>query len=177
MSEELKQKWLLENNWIWNIPVYSSNTKENWLLIWIDKKHIKENELFYQYCLTWSIDWYAWKLFVRNQNNANNEQKDEFYFTINNHCGILIPRVDNLDLHFVELILQNKFFEKSKWYWNNKLWNNQINDIDISIPLDKNWNFDLDKQKEIAEKYEKIEKLKNNLIQELEELEKIKVEI
>ena len=47
----------------------------------------------------------------------------------------------------------------------------------LKIPVKDNWKFDLEKQIEIAKKYEKIEKIKNNLIEELEYLEKVKVEI
>lgn len=40
-----------------------------------------------------------------------------------------------------------------------------------------NGEFDLEKQKEIASRYEKIEKIQQTLIEELEYLEKVKVEI
>ena len=71
------KKRILENNWIWDIPVYSSNTKEEWLLIWIKKEFIKEKDLYYQNCLTWSIDWYAWKIFARNTENIDNNKLDK----------------------------------------------------------------------------------------------------
>ena len=171
------KKRILENNWIWDIPVYSSNTKEDWFLVWIKKDFIKEKDLYYQNCLTWSIDWYAWKIFARNTENINNDKFDNYYFTINNHCWILLPKLCNLYLPFIKIILQHKFFTKAKWYWNNKLWNNQIQDIFLKIPTNKNWEFDLEKQKEIASKYEKIEKIQKNLIEELEYLEKVRVEI
>jgi hypothetical protein len=171
------KKRILENNWIWDIPIYSSNTKEAGLLVWIDGNHIKEKDLYYQYCLTWSIDGYAGKLFVRNQDNLENKKDKQFYFTINNHCGILLPKIEWIFLPFIKILLQHKFFERAKGYWNNKLWNNQIDDIAIKIPILRNWEFDLEKQKGIAQKYEKIEKMKNDLIQELEYLESVKVEI
>lgn len=171
------KKRILENNWIWDIPIYSSNTKEEGLLTWIKKEFIKEKDLYYQNCLTWSIDWYAWKIFARNTENISNEKDEKYYFTINNHCWILLPKLDNLDLPFVKIMIQHKFFKKAKWYWNNKLWNNQIQDIFLKIPISKNWEFDLEKQKEIAKKYEKIEKMKKTLLEELEYLEKVKVEI
>lgn len=171
------KKRILENNWIWDVPVYSSNTKEEWLLVGIKKDFIKEKDLYYQKCLTWSIDWYAWKIFIRNQHNLDNKKEWNYFFTINNHCWILLPKGEWLFLPFIKILLQYKFFEKAKWYWNNKLWNNQIDDIEIKIPTKENWEFDLEKQKEIAEKYEKLEKMQQILIEELEYLEKVKVEI
>ncbi len=171
------KKRILENNWIWNIPIYSSNTKGKWLLVWIKKEFIKEKDLYFQNCLTWSIDWYAWKIFIRNQNNLKNKEKNEYFFTINNHCWIMLPKISWLFLPFIKIILQHKFFERAKWYWNNKLWNNQIDNLTLNIPIKNNWEFDLEKQKEITLKYKKIEKIKNNLIQELEYLEKVKIEI
>lgn len=171
------KKRILENNWIWNIPVFSSNTKEEWLLVWIKKEFIKDKDLYYQNCLTWAIDWYAWKIFSRNIDNIDNKKENKFLFTLNNHCWILLPKIDNLYLPFIKILLQPKFFIKAKWYWNNKLWTNQIEDIIIKIPIRENWEFDLEKQKEIAWKYEKIEKIQKTLIEELEYLEKVKVEI
>ena len=171
------KKRILENNWIGEVPVYSSNTKEEWLLVWIKEEFIKGKDLYYQNCLTWSIDWYAWKIFVRNQDNSDDIKDKKYYFTINNHCWIILPKEDWLFFPFIKILLQYEFFNRAKWYWNNKLWNNQIRDINIKIPVNKYWEFDVEKQKEIAEKYERIEKIKTNLVQELEYLEKVKVEI
>ena len=171
------KKRILENNWIWDIPVYSSNTKEEWLLVWIKEEFIKEKDLYYQYCMTRSVDWYAWKIFTRNINNIENKKEEKFYFTINNHCWILLPKIENIYLPFTEMILQAKFFQASKWYGNNKLWTNQIKEITLKIPTKENGEFDLDKQKEIALKYKKLEKIQKNLIEELEYLEKVRVEI
>ncbi|KJV90451.1 N-6 DNA methylase [Rickettsia bellii] len=49
--------------------------------------------------------------------------------------------------------------------------------IEIKIPITQTGEFDLQKQKEIAEKYRKIEEIKKNIKTELEKIENIKVDI
>jgi len=161
------KKLVIGSGWHGNIPVYSSNTKEEGLLMEMDLSKIQKRDLYYQYCLTWSVDGYAGTLFIRNENNPKNEEKKEFYFTINNHCGILLPKFKNLYLPLIKWTLQPIFYKKSKGYGNNKVGTNQIKDILVKIPIDKNGQFDLDKQKEIAYKYEKVEELKKELTQKL----------
>jgi len=169
------KKRILGNKWSGDVPVYSSNTKENGLLMNMDFKRINENDLYHQYCLTWSVDGYAGTLFVRNENNLNNEKNKEYFFTINNHCGILLPLEHNLYLPYIKNILQPIFYEKSKGYGNNKVGTNQIKDILVEIPINKDGNYDFEKQKIIAEKYIQIEKIKENLINELYSLINLKI--
>lgn len=60
-----------------------------------------------------------------------------------------------------------KLFKRLNFYKN----------ITLKILTNTNWEFDLEKQKEIALKYEIIEKIQKTLIEELEYLEKVKIEI
>lgn len=52
-----------------------------------------------------------------------------------------------------------------------------IKNVKVKIPITQAGEFDLQKQKEIAEKYRKIEEVKRNLKAELEKIENIKVDI
>ncbi len=164
------KKRVIGNGWKGNIPVYSSNTKNEGLLMKMDLDKINKNDLYYQYCLTWSVDGYAGKLFVRNSENLLQEKKEEYFFTINNHCGILIPRKDDLCLEYIKFIIQPLFFDKAKGYGNKKLGTNQIENIKVQIPIDNQENFDLQAQKEIAEKYKKIESIKKAINLELDKI-------
>lgn len=99
-------KRIKENNWEGEIPVYSSNTKNDGILAYISKEQIKEKDRYYEYSLTWAIDGMAGRLFLRNEANRLNLREDKYLFTLNNHCGILIPK-EKLDFYF-ELFYTNR---------------------------------------------------------------------
>ncbi|MBR9683668.1 hypothetical protein GOV03_03960 [Candidatus Woesearchaeota archaeon] len=159
------------------MPVYSSNTKDEGLLMTMDLSKIKKKDIYYKNCLTWSVDGYAGTIFIRNENNKTNEDKKKFYFTINNHSGILVPKSDNIFLPFIKEIIQPIFYKKSKGYGNNKVGTNQINDIMVKVPINKKEKYDLEIQKKIAKKYQEIKELKIELIQKLDILAKVKIAI
>lgn len=86
-------KIIRENSWQGDIPVYSSNTKNNGVLVKIEEDKIKEKDKFYDYCLTWAVDGTsAGQLFLRNNENKQSLKTKKFLFTCNNHCGVMIPR-------------------------------------------------------------------------------------
>lgn len=85
-------KRIKENGWEGAIPVYSSNTKQNGILAHIKKDEIKLKDRFYDYSLTWAIDGMAGQLFLRNEENRSHSTDDKYLFTLNNHCGLLLPK-------------------------------------------------------------------------------------
>lgn len=170
------RKRVIGNGWAGEVPVYSSNTENNGLLMKMDLAHVKPNDLYYQNCLTWTVDGFlAGKISHRNASNDKNIRSEEFYFTINNHCGILLPTAEGLYLPFIQQILQPMFHEKVKGYGQNKLGTNQIEDIVLKIPVKSSGDFDLEVQKEIAKKYEIIDGLRASAIRELSSLVKCSV--
>ena len=171
------KKHILGNGWTGETPVYSSNTKQSGLLMKIDLEKIKPEDIYYQYCLTWAVDGYAGKLFIRNEENISNTKRQEYFFTLNNHCGILLPKREDLYLPFLQNILQPIFFEKAKGYGNNKVGTNQIQDISVKMPLSKGGKFDVEKQKEISKRYEVIDDTRNNLLEKLDNLISLKVSV
>ena len=170
------KKRILGNGWHGEIPVYSSNTQDEGLLMKMDLSKIRSNDLYYQYCLTWAVDGYAGKLFIRNKENTNNKKTEKYFFTINNHCGILLPKANHLFLEYVLFTLQPYFFEKNKGYGNKKLGTNQLIDIEVHIPIKENGEFDFKAQKEIANKYKKIEEIKKIIDSELKKIEVAKID-
>jgi type I restriction enzyme M protein len=162
------KKRFIGNGWSGPVPVYSSNTLNEGLLMKVDINKIKPSEIYYQYSLTWTIDGVgAGKIFVRNMDNPKNVKKEEHFFAINNHCGILIPKSTEIDLDYIKFILQPIFYEKVKGYGNKKLGNNQIADIEVPVPINSKGKFDLDVQKRIADKYKKIDEIRKGVNAEL----------
>lgn len=81
-------------------------------------------------------------------------------FNINEDRFLLIPKVKNIDYDFikytVEPILRSKKKGRSGHNGQNeftKISFNILNNVKIQIPIDNNGNYDLEKQKEIADEY------------------------
>jgi len=100
-------KRIKENAWEGTIPVYSSNTKNFGILAYISKDKIREKDKFYDYSLTWAIDGMAGQLFLRNEENKLNLKEDKYLFTLNNHCGIMIPK-EKIDFYFNNFYVDRK---------------------------------------------------------------------
>ena len=60
---------------------------------------------------------------------------------------------------------------------NKRLGTERMKEVQIEIPIDKNGEFDLDKQREIAEKHRKIEEIKTKLKDNYEKIINSKVQI
>lgn len=159
-------KTFVESN-RWDVPVYSASKNEN--LVWYG--YIKDRVKWVKYfenCLTWNIDWSIWRVFFRKWKFSLSEK--------------VIPLIlfdkfkTSLDPLYLKYSIEVE--AKKEWFWfTKKAWKWRIKNLFIKIPIKENWEFDLKKQKEITNKYKKIEKIQKNLIEELEYLEKIRVEI
>ncbi|MCR5349801.1 MAG: restriction endonuclease subunit S [Acholeplasmatales bacterium] len=160
------KKNINNNHWNGKIPVISSNTDNNGVLDYVDLKYVNEKDLYKVPCLTWSVDGYAGKLFARNL------EKNPVGFVPNNHCGVLVPKIDVSDIYFpyLILILQPQFFANAKNANNKKLGNNQMKEIKVSIPLNEDNQFDIDAQKQIAEKFKKVDEIKNDIISKIDDM-------
>jgi hypothetical protein len=171
------KKIILGNKWLGDIPVYSSNTKQDGLMISINENQIKPKDKYYSPCLTWAIDGDAGTIFVRNEKNILNLKEKKYLFTINNHCGILIPKKKNIDLHYIKVILEPLFKSKARSYDNKKVGNNQIEDIIIKMPINEKEEYDLKKQKEIADKYEQLELVRKEIKKYVDDILKVNVDL
>lgn len=144
-------------------PVFSSQTTNDWE-IWKIQKYDYNTS-----CITWTTDWiHAWTVFLRKN----------LKFSMTTHCWALILKsnYEKINLDYIYYFLKNFLKINAIWTDNKRITNWIIKNISIKIPIDKNWKFDLEKQKEISSKYEKIYKIKQKLLEELEYLEKVKVE-
>ena len=60
---------------------------------------------------------------------------------------------------------------------NKRLGTERMKEVQIEIPIDKNGEFDLDKQRDIAEKHEKVEQINTKLKDNYEKMINLKIQI
>lgn len=162
--ERWKSKYtqLYCNNNKWEFPLYSAKTSNNWLM-WEINTFDHDTD-----CLTYTTNWVkSWTIFYRNKHK----------FSINWDSAIILIKkefMNNLSYKYLYYVLKNEI--KNYWFnWENKATPDKVKKIVIEIPINIAWDYDLLKQNEIAEKYEKIEKIKNSLIDELVYFENLQV--
>lgn len=143
-----------------NIPVYSASKFEKA----IDYGYVKDNlkdVKYFENCLTWNIDGSIGKSYYRKGRFAISEK--------------VIPLIiqedykNKLDVNFLKYAIENEF-SKHSFGFGNKAGKGRIKEIEILIPIDENNNFDSKEQKQIAEKYQKIEKVKSFIDLELNKI-------
>lgn len=144
-----------------NIPIYSANVKEP------ISYHSKSNiENFNNNFVIWGIDGNFEYNFIPKNNP----------FVTTDHCGTI--RILNDDILPEYLMIQ---LEKVKHKYGfdrglrSSLKNMQL--VSIEIPFDENGNIDIEKQKEIIEKFEYIESLKSKISVYKKQIEELNVEI
>lgn len=144
-------------------PVYSSQTSDFGEIGKIDSYDYEEE------CFTWTTDGtYVGTVFYRNGK-----------FSITTHCGILKLKnqyIGTIDFEYIKYILNQTLHNYKLGEGSNKrLGIERMKEISIEIPIKENGDFDLGKQKEIADKYEKIEQIKEYLQEDIEKIIESKV--
>lgn len=141
--------------------VYSANTKENGVFGYI-------NTFDYdQECIQITTNGvYAGTVFYREKHK----------FSINGDARLLVKKSNNLDYYYLLFELQKEFKEHN-FNWENKPTVGKLKDIEIQIPVDQNNEFDLQAQKEIAEKYNKIQNIKSAISLELDKISETEIEL
>lgn len=163
----ITKEFCLDKKIIGPIPVYGCSRSEKDVM-----GHIKDNlkgVRYYEDCIAW------------NRNGASTGYF--FYrlgrFTTNEDHRVMEIKPDyrgQLYEPYLRYILRNEV-RKLGYGWENKLGKARIADINIEIPLGDDGSFDIEKQKEIANKYDKIYEMKNEIIQQLQNIVNTVVEI
>ncbi len=154
------------NNHKGDIPVYSASKFSDAPDYGYVKDNLKEIKYF-ENCLTWNIDGSIGRAHYRKGRFSLSEKvipliiKDELQ--------------DKLSIEFLKYCIECEF-GKHSFGFGNKAGKGKIQNIEILIPMDKN-EFDLGVQKQIAEKYRKIECIKNTIVGELEKIQESVIEI
>ena len=135
-------------------PIYSANTKENGLFGHINSyDHDRE-------CIQLTTNGvYAGTLFFREKHK----------FSINGDARLMIKKYENLDYSFLLMELKLTFSEFN-FNWENKPTMEKMNGIKIKIPIKKDGSYDLAKQKEIANKFFSINKVKKSISDDYNEI-------
>ena len=99
-------------------------------------------------------------------------------FFCTNVCGLMTLKKKyelRIYLPYIQKILN--FKKIATGTDNKKVMTNVIlkSGIKILIPIDKNGEFDLQVQKEIAEKYKQVENIKTSIVTELDKIDKMEV--
>ena len=160
------KKAIISNGWSGSIPVISSDTSNNGILCYVDKKYVGDKDYIDFPCITWTVDGQAGTLQVRYT-----------AFVPNNHCGYMKPIIDNLYLEYLVLAMQPAFYKCAKNSSNKKVGNNQIEKLYVNIPILKDGTPDLEKQKELAQIYNYINEQKQKLLERISELNNLSVRL
>jgi len=139
-------------------PVYSSQTSNEGEIGAIDTYDYEEE------CFTWTTDGvWAGTVFYRNGK-----------FSITTHCGILKLKEEyskKVDFEYLLFVLNQTLPQNTLGEWANKrLGIERMGEISIDIPIKGTGEFDVSKQREIAEKYKKIEQIKKHLEDDYENM-------
>lgn len=99
-------------------------------------------------------------------------------YNIGAHRKLLIPKSNDLDINYFEIILQPLFYENvKKGDVPSVNWNKKLSKLKVHVPRKNNGSYDLKKQKEIAKKYNAILDKKKCLLNKIDILNKIKFEL
>jgi type I restriction enzyme S subunit len=139
-------------------PVYSASSNA-------PLTHIDTFDVEGEY-LSWSTNGFAGKVTVlQNQ------------FSINGDRGILLPKVENIDIQYLKYILQPIFRRLAKGRKGDrgtdeftKLYPSMIADVQIPFPVDERGNISLTAQREIAKSHLMIERYKREILEKLNTL-------
>ncbi|MCD4705767.1 restriction endonuclease subunit S, partial [bacterium] len=161
-----KGKSRYTNNYIQNhhgeYPLYSSQTDSDGVIGKINSFDFDNK------CITWTTDGvHAGTVFLRNGK-----------FSMTTHCGALIPKKDvkNILLDFVYSFLKENLKQYARGEQNKRITVNIIKEIKILIPVNKKGEFDIQAQKEIAEKYKKVESIKSAINLELDKISETNID-
>lgn len=153
-----------------NVPVYSSSKNENSVMGLIDKDFLIAEKLIYctKKSVLFNLDGSVGYCFIR----------DAKEFSFIDVVASVTPQVSCIDLDYLKIQLEKEILKTGANY-QTKLYFNKIAsyDIRIKIPMNNDGSFNINKQKEAAEKYQKIENIKQAIDDELCKIKNSTIEL
>jgi hypothetical protein len=148
------------------IPVYASSKDELSTLGYIedDLNGVK----YYVDCLSWNRNGSVGYVFLRDHKFSTNED----------HRALeLKPELkSSLDLKYLKYEIEKQLFINGFSYL-DKCGVGKIKEVPIFIPINNNGEFDIEQQKILANKFEQIEAIKNDLTTYFESIDKTVVNV
>jgi len=140
-------------------PVVTSKTTKEGIAWYASEKWLNdfrkngEKVVVEKECVTWSKDGNAGKLFYR-----------DYPFYQNDHSGVLIPKNDNINLQWFKIHFQSEIYKhvvaKDS---QGMLYEEQMANIEIEMPIKDNEDIDLNLQNEIYAEYKRLSDIKEKL--------------
>lgn len=149
-----------------NIPVYASAKAENSVLGYI--KDNLQGVKYYSNSLTWNRNGAVGYFFLRNGKFSTNEDH-RVLLTREKYSG-------RIDLVCMRYILETRIKELG-YGFTNKLGSGKLGKVEITLPVGVDGEPSLNKQLELRQIYEKIDKIKLRLVENLQGLEAVNVEL
>lgn len=140
------------------IPVYGGRKEE--LPIGYIKNNINGVKYF-ENCLCWNREGSVGYVFWHKHR-----------FTTNDHHRPLIVKPEfskSIDLDYMKNTIQQVLFGQG-FTWSKTASKEKVEKLSIKVPVDSNGDFDIDVQRQIADKYKRIEEIKKTISTELEKL-------
>lgn len=148
-----------------NIPVYGGKKYEDPIgYVKDDLEGVK----YFENCLGWNREGSVGYVFYHTHK-----------FTTNDHHRPMVIKKEYrsiLDYEYMKNAVENVLLSQG-FKWSKTASKEKVAKLHVKIPITKKGVFDLQKQKEVAEKYKKVEEIKKNIKAELEKIENIKVDI
>ena len=150
-----------------DIPVYGASKDKNATIGKV--KNNLNGVKYFENCLTLNIIGSTGKVFYR---------KERFSLT-GNAIPLIIKSIykDWLDENYLKYILEDELRIQNFGIIYESVGKNKIRNVKIKIPTTSSSEFDIVKQREIADKYHKIEEIKKTIKAELKKIENIKIDI
>ncbi len=147
----------------WDYPVFSASNNEP--LTFIDSFDLDGTHI------TWATNGFAWYIKVI-----------KWKFNVNWDRWVLVPKCNNIDIDYVQHILEPIL----RWLAKGRKWDNSENEftkvypwmveqVEIEIPTNEIWDFDLQAQQEIASQYVLIDEFKTKIKDYQERIGKLQV--
>lgn len=97
-------------------------------------------------------------------------------FSVGGHRAILFPKDEKLVLEYFRWILQKPFFDNVKRGDVPSISWSKIKKLTVSVPVDSNGDYDVEKQKEIVRKFEIVEGKKKELKEKLDYFKEVEID-
>ena len=146
-----------------NIPVYGGKVNDE--PIGFIKDNL-EGVKYFENCLGWNREGSVGYVFIHKEK-----------FTTNDHHRPLIIKKDykkQIDLTYSRMVIENVLMQQG-FRWSKTASKEKVAKIKVPFPIKPNNEFDLEAQKEIADKYKKIEEIKQIIGNELKKIEETKI--